>query len=421
MFVKSNTLVCLATLLCMTLPVFSQSQEEIEKIKNAINKPLLEKKPSKEEAAEAKKQFEANFKSRPSLQLLFKIEKVRNELELVDYQLKQLRDLKDRRSKVVDTTALDSSSGENLVPDTEALAKIFSEFAKRSGEIKSERDELNAQKISLLLPHQLKRLKQIATQIHISRAGAGAAMLHPSCAEVLGISDEQKELIGKRSIEISEKLAGKIEDLGKRTREQLLSELTPKQRDVFQKLKGEEFELGFEFRTRDIRKSRRSREKARPDVFRIMIEKRVMQSIELLSDQIKEFRTIQKEHSDKIMKLYSSGYSREKLKTLKSEAESQLEEMLLPHQWDRLQQIVNQIHIHRAGESAAIVHPDNAELLGISDEQRSRITSRSKELSKRLKEDIGKVKKNANDQMISLLDSKQRKLFEELVGETFEL
>ena len=238
---------------------------------------------------------------------------------------------------------------------------------------------------------------------------------------MLGISEEQKELIGKRSIEVSEKLAGKIEDLGKRTREQLLSELTPKQRDVFQKLKGEEFELGFELRTRDIRKSRRSREKARPDVFRIMIEKRGMQSIELLSDQIKEFRTIQKEHSDKIMKLYSSGYSREKLKTLNSEAESQLEEMLLPHQWDRLQQIVNQIHIHRAGESAAIVHPDNAELLGISDEQRSRITSRSKELSKRLKEDIGKVKKNANDQMISLLDSKQRKLFEELVGETFEL
>ena len=54
MFAKSNTLVCLATLLCMTLPVFSQSQEEIEKIKNAINKPLLEKKPSKEEAAEEK-------------------------------------------------------------------------------------------------------------------------------------------------------------------------------------------------------------------------------------------------------------------------------------------------------------------------------------------------------------------------------
>lgn len=261
-------------------------------------------------------------------------------------------------------------------------------------------------------------MEQIATQIHIQRAGAGAAMLHPSCADFLKVSDEQKELVSNNSVENSKKLAIRLAKLKEKAQDDLLAEFTPGQRKLIAKLKGDKFELGYEFTTRNLRSKSRLHQ-GRPDAFSLLVEKRIQQEVELLSDQIKEFRKIQKEFFDKKQSLFQENFSRAKLKTLEQESKSRLEEMLLPHQWERLQEIATQIHIHRNGEAAAMTHPETAELLKLTDQQKSRIKDRSKEIAKNLQQDVKKSKEKSDQEIISLLDRTQRKLFKEMIGEEF--
>lgn len=421
MFANLKTVCCVVTLLAMPIPVLGQTQEEIDKLRSSILNPLQEPKLSKEELSEAKKQTEEYAKSKPKLVSLLTVKKIKAELELADYQIEQMKDLRKRIREIMGSSALSASSGETGEIDIENHVKHLVDLAKRSDEIQSQTNEIDVQMIEILLPHQRERLQQIATQIHITRAGMAAAMLHPSCADVLGISDEQKEQINERSIEVSEKLTNEIAKLRKRAQEQVRSELTPKQRSAFQKLIGDKFEIGIGFPKRDLHNSRRS--KMRPNIFEVLTDKKVMQEIELLSDQLKGFRKLQAEKFAKMQDLYQGDSSelRQKLKTLESESKSRLEEILLAHQTKRLQQIVTQIHINRAGESAALVHPETAEALGISDEQRTRIKSRAKEVSGTLKEETTKLNEKANNRVASLLDAKQRELLKELVGEKFEL
>lgn len=59
MFVNLKTSFGLVVLLAMTMPVLSQTPDEIEELANRIRNPLKEKKPSAEEAQEARLRHEA--------------------------------------------------------------------------------------------------------------------------------------------------------------------------------------------------------------------------------------------------------------------------------------------------------------------------------------------------------------------------
>ena len=221
--------------------------------------------------------------------------------------------------------------------------------------------------------------------------------------------------IKKRWDEWSEKLTNQEVKLRKRASEKLLSELTPKQRDAFQKMKGDKFEQVYQF-------SRRRFKNRRLTVSELIVEdfqKSVIQDAEILSDQLKEINEINKQHFVDTKELYEGKGEeiREKRLALNNEREAKFEEVLLPHQMKRLQEIITQIHVQNAGEAGALIHADYGELLGITSEQRTRIKSRHKEIGKTLKEDILKLREEANNRVTSLLDSKQRRRFKELVGE----
>ena len=166
MFVNLKTSFGLVVLLAMTMPVLSQTPDEIEELANRIRNPLKEKKPSAEEAQEARLRHEAYLKSKPKLSSLLNLKKVKNELELTSSQVAKIVELKNREPAVAPF-----ESGDDFVPDPEKIAEIMIDTMNQSEENARRKADFDAQILGVLLPHQLKRLQQIAIQklslIHI--------------------------------------------------------------------------------------------------------------------------------------------------------------------------------------------------------------------------------------------------------------
>ena len=157
---------------------------------------------------------------------------VRAELELVGEQLDKFRDAqKEMREQLAEKAK--SFVGGKLDPSQ--MADIAKEIAElRTGS--------QAKLQSMLLPHQLERLKQVALQIQMKKRGAANTLLSEKIAEELGIDDAQKKRIEERQKELKEELAQRMEDLKKEIRGKLLNELTAGQQAKLKELSGDDFD-----------------------------------------------------------------------------------------------------------------------------------------------------------------------------------
>jgi hypothetical protein len=109
-------------------------------------------------------------------------------------------------------------------------------------------DEIAKEVEKILLPHQIKRLKQIMTQTRLRQLGygGGAAILcGGELAKELGITDEQREQLQKEG-EVRQDLQDKTQEsyknLQEKSREKICTVLTPAQRKRLDELIGERFE-----------------------------------------------------------------------------------------------------------------------------------------------------------------------------------
>jgi hypothetical protein len=96
---------------------------------------------------------------------------------------------------------------------------------------------------AVLLPHQSKRLQQIATQMEMRNKGDANALIGESLAEALDIDDGQKERLKKRAEEIRQETEEQIARIKEEGRKKLLRELSSEQRRKLDELTGEKFEL----------------------------------------------------------------------------------------------------------------------------------------------------------------------------------
>ena len=157
---------------------------------------------------------------------------VRAELELVGEQLDKFRDAqKEMREQLAEKAK--SFVGGKLDPSQMA------DIAKEIAELKT---GSQAKLQSMLLPHQLERLKQVALQIQMKKRGAANTLLSEKIAEELGIDDAQKKRIEERQKELKEELAQRMEDLKKEIRGKLLNELTTGQQAKLKELSGDDFD-----------------------------------------------------------------------------------------------------------------------------------------------------------------------------------
>ncbi len=156
---------------------------------------------------------------------------VQKDLELVGDQLKEVQDMQATFAQQMKDQLGDITKG-GLSKDRLKELPALMEKLKAQQREKME---------SMLLPHQVERLKQVAFQTHMKQAGTAGALASKKVAEALGISEEQIKKMKKRSKEINERLAKDMAELKEKAKDELLNELTPDQRKKLTGLTGDKF------------------------------------------------------------------------------------------------------------------------------------------------------------------------------------
>jgi Spy/CpxP family protein refolding chaperone len=159
---------------------------------------------------------------------------MQSELEIVDSQKEKLEKIR----------------GEFQMQITEAY-KVYSDappeerLSRYNARLKEIADEVEKKVEDVLLPHQVKRLKQILTQMRLGY-GAATALTQGDLADELGITDQQREQLRKAEEEIRQDMQQKIQEFYRKlqddAREKLHAILTPEQKKRLEEMQGERFE-----------------------------------------------------------------------------------------------------------------------------------------------------------------------------------
>ncbi len=161
-------------------------------------------------------------------------EDARTELELLDSQLEDLKKLGENRGQQM----REMFSGLRDL-SIEERTKRFQELREKAQAAQQDSEKEIAK---ILLPHQLKRAKQLAFQLQM-RGGISRAMMSNQIAEEFGITDSQKEKLREKAQQLEEEIRKKMAQLRLEAQKELLKELTPKQQAQWKEKVGEPFEF----------------------------------------------------------------------------------------------------------------------------------------------------------------------------------
>lgn len=139
----------------------------------------------------------------------------------------------------------------------EVLGKFAEQFRNRDAASEADRDALRAEvqdafqslgrsaeeSLTFLLPHQRRRLSQLELQFRLRATGGLGALGSREIGEQLAVTDEQREALRNKAIELGREFSKKLAVLRNEMQEQLLAELNPDQRTKFQEMLGNPFEF----------------------------------------------------------------------------------------------------------------------------------------------------------------------------------
>lgn len=165
------------------------------------------------------------------MEILFQ-DSVRNEIELVDEQEQQLRELF-------------GSMREGMQSVFEEIRDLPREERREAmmARMQEQQDKLREQMNEILLPHQVERLEQLMLQRRFQGGNAADALASSDIREKLGLSDEQIALMRETAEEAAQELREKIQRANEEAREKVLAILTPEQRATWDQLMGDSFQF----------------------------------------------------------------------------------------------------------------------------------------------------------------------------------
>lgn len=166
-------------------------------------------------------------------------QQIREELELVDDQKESL----DRHM-------------EALKREQEALGRELREFARHAtkeeaekmrqemiAQFEQQKSQVQADIMEVLLPHQKTRLRQVTAQAMLReitrKKKVAAGILVPEIKDYLEIDSKQSKQLEQKAKEINKRLAEEIRKLTESAQQELLGELSAKQRNKYLELIGE--------------------------------------------------------------------------------------------------------------------------------------------------------------------------------------
>ena len=96
---------------------------------------------------------------------------------------------------------------------------------------------------------------------------------------------------------------------------------------------------------------------------------------------------------------------------------AKLEEILLPHQMERLEQLSFQASAQ--GGARSLISGPLAEKLNITDQQKEELQSQAEELQKKFNEEVAKLRAEMQEKLLESLTSEQQAEFKKLTGDAF--
>ena len=181
---------------------------------------------------------------------LLRNDTVMDEIELVDDQREEIEALEDEmrqemRERMMELRDMDGGDRREM-------------FAELREEMEERQTELQGEVEKVLMPMQLKRLKELEVQQTARRNGKGAmgVLANDDILDEIGVSDKQKEKLKEKAEELKKKIAERVKKMTEEAEEELLSILSSKQRTMLKEKMGEAFEFGEEFDRRGGRGGR---------------------------------------------------------------------------------------------------------------------------------------------------------------------
>ena len=165
-------------------------------------------------------------------------------------------------------------------------------------------------------------------------------------------------------------------------------------------------------------------------------DKNVIEELELVEDQMDALNDLQ----DDMRNVFRDSFSgmrdrfrdkdvdrealmeeiREKIQSQMGDVETQLKEILLPHQVTRLDELFFQMQASRSGTEGMLSNPKVKERLGLTDEQIEKIKNKAEEVQANLEEEIKELRESAQEEILSVLTSDQQQKIKELMGDSFD-
>ena len=185
---------------------------------------------------------------------LLRLEEVQKELELNDDQKAKLKEIGEKALARM-KEAFSGMQGFRDLSADERRAKM----AELGNKARQQAEELRKEIEGVLVPHQVERIKQIALQVAVRTRGAASVILDDrEVQEALGLSEEQRGKLKAIRESMAEKLQKLFRERGegdqqarrdqfqsvrKEAEQQVLEVVTPEQKEKFEKMQGEKFDV----------------------------------------------------------------------------------------------------------------------------------------------------------------------------------
>lgn len=157
----------------------------------------------------------------------------------------------------------------------------------------------------------------------------------------------------------------------------------------------------------------------------LLVRQDVAQDLELIPSQEEAVRAMIANLPNQLKTLVvefralPEGQRRERVAEFGRQLQAEVDDLLLPHQRERLAQITLQIRINAPDVVGSFVSDEAIQVLGLSQSQVSLLRSRRHELNKMYRNQIAEVRKRVTAVMLAELTPEQRAEWNTKVGEPF--
>ncbi len=155
----------------------------------------------------------------------------------------------------------------------------------------------------------------------------------------------------------------------------------------------------------------------------------VRAELEMMDDQVEQLEQVAARAREKVRDIVQQlrGLSgeergikmREMFGQFSQETQAAIEKLLLPHQTERLRQIELQIRL-RSGLSQLLSNTELISELGLNETQQAELGIQAEAIDRQTQEEISRLRQQALERFLALLDPEQQQRFRRLVGEPFQ-